>query len=442
MAAASKRPIGKSNFNARREGGKMTRFFVRRPAFLPVLATVLLAGSAVFLASQAADHPGQKFQILPGSLVKPYATPAVANESTDVPRPAGTVPEVPKGFVVSVFADNLSDARWMAVAPNGDVFLAEPTRAAGKITLLRDSNGDGKADSRFTFASGGFVYPHGLAFHDGYLYVGDLRGIWRIPYKDGQTAAGTPEKVTTKVADLRPQGGHVTRDIAFGPDGTLYLALGSRDNVSDFKPGAQVFKINPDGSMSEFASGIRNPVGIAVYPGTSTVYVTTNERDGLGDDLPPDYLTSVKPGGFYGYPFAYIGKNPDPVWGPKDPAKVAATITPDVLFHAHSAPTGLVFYTGTSFPADYRGDAFVSLHGSWNAGNPTGYKVVRVHFTNGKPDNGYENFATGFWNGIGGAGEPAKVWGRPVGLAVAKDGSLLIADDTANVVWRVAYTGK
>jgi len=398
----------------------------------------------------AADHPGQKFAISPASLAKPYATPGVANESSSIPRPAGTMPEVPQGFQVSIFAENLTDARWMAVAPNGDIFVAEPpggykAGAGGKITVLRDSNGDGKADQRFTFlpAAAGFSYPHGLAFHDGYLYVGDVRGIWRFRYADGQTSAGKPEKVTIKVADLAPKNGHITRNIAFGPDGGLYLALGSKDNISDYKPGAQVFKINADGSMSEFASGIRNPVGIAFAPGTNNLYVVTNERDGLGDDLPPDYLTSVKQGGFYGYPYAYIGKNPDPVWGAKDPGgKVASTITPDVLFHAHSAPTGLAFYTGSSFPAEYRNDAFVSLHGSWNDGNPTGYKVVRVHFVNGKPVNGYENFATGFWNGMGSAGQPAKVWGRPVGLAVAKDGSLLIADDVANVVWRVAYTGK
>jgi len=413
--------------------------------FSAVLAVTAMAAAAQISTAWAADHPGQRFQILPASLPRPYATPAAGNESSAIPRPAGVLPDVPRGFQIGIFADHLSDARWMAVAPNGDVFLAEPTDNGGKITILRDSNGDGKADQRFTFlpSSAGFVYPHGLAFHDGYLYVGDLRGIWRFAYKDGQTVAGAPEKVTTKVADLRPKGNHVTRDIAFGPDGALYLALGSRDNISDFKPGAQVFRINADGSMSEFASGIRNPVGIAFAPGTSTLYVTTNERDGLGDDLPPDYFTSVKAGGFYGYPYAYIGKNPDPVWGAKDPGgKIASTITPDVLFHAHSAPTGLAFYTGSSFPADFKGDAFVSLHGSWNAGNPTGYKVVRVHFINGKPDNGYENFATGFWNGMGAPGEPAKVWGRPVGLAVAKDGALLIADDVGNVVWRVTYTGK
>lgn len=409
----------------------------------------LLAAGAAPSATMAADHPGQKFQISPTSLAKPYATPAAGNEPSSIPRPAGTMPEVGKGFAVSIFAESLSSPRWMAVAPNGDIFLAEPgsdykARPGGKITVLRDTNNDGKADQRFTFlpAAAGFVYPHGLAFRAGYLYVGDVRGIWRFAYADGQTSAGKAEKVTTKLADLAAKNGHVTRNIAFGPDGGLYLALGSRDNISAYKPGAQVFKINADGSMSEFASGIRNPVGIAFAPGTNDLYVTTNERDGLGDELPPDYMTSVKQGGFYGYPYAYIGKNPDPVWGAKDRAKVASTITPDVLFHAHSAPTGLAFYTGSNFPADYKGDAFVSLHGSWNAGNPTGYKVVRVHFVNGKPVNGYENFATGFWNGMGNAGQPAKVWGRPVGLAVAKDGSLLIADDVANVVWRVRYTGK
>src|SRR5258706_6669585 len=359
----------------------------RHGLMISSMAAALMAAGAAW----AADHPGQKFQVSPASLAKPYATPAVGNESTTVPRPAGAMPEVPKGFAVSIFAENLTDARWMAVAPNGDVFLAEPPRdgggrEGGKITVLRDSNGDGKADKSFTFLSSGFVYPHGLAFHDGYLYVGDLRGIWRFPYKDGQTVTGTADKVTSKVADLRPRGSHVTRNIAFGPDGGLYLALGSRDDISDFKPWGQVFKINADGSMSEFASGIRNPVGIAFAPGTSTLYVATNERDGLGDDLPPDYLTSVKQGGFYGYPYAYIGKNPDPVWGAKDPGgKVASTITPDVLFHAHSAPTGLVFYTGSNFPAEYKNDAFVSLHGSWNAGNPTGYKLVPVHFLNCEP---------------------------------------------------------
>ncbi len=197
----------------------------------------LVAGLAAGGAAWAADHPGQKFQISPTALAKPYATPAAGNEPSTIPRPAGAMPEVGKGFAVSIFADALSSPRWMAVAPNGDIFLAEPggdykARAGGKITVLRDSNGDGKADQRFTFlpASAGFVYPHGLAFHGGYLYVGDVRGIWRFAYTDGQTTAGKPEKVTTKVADLQPKNGHITRDIAFATDGSLLLALGSRAN--------------------------------------------------------------------------------------------------------------------------------------------------------------------------------------------------------------------
>ena len=400
---------------------------------LVILGLVLAAGAAF-----AADHPGQRFLISPASLPKPYATPAVGNESTNIPRPPGTMPDVPKGFAVSVFAENLTNARWMAVAPNGDVFLAEPS--AGKVTLLRDSNGDGKADVSTSFI-GGMDQPHGLALHQGYLYVSDLRGVWRIPYKGGETMAmAAPQKVTNP-RNLRPRGNHWTRDIAFGPDDALYLGFGSRDNVSDFKPGAQIFRIDAAGNMSEFAGGIRNAVGLAFYPGSDTLFVSVNERDGLGDGLPPDYLTSVKPGGFYGYPYAYTGAHPDPDWGKKRPDMVAKSITPDVLFQAHSAPTGLVFYTGANFPAEYKNDAFVSPHGSWNSGQPTGYKVVRVHFQNGKPVGGYENFVTGFWDGAGGGDTPQRVMGRPAGLAIAKDGSLLIADDAANVIWRVRYTG-
>ena len=413
----------------------MTRQALLTSAFAAAFLPIFLIGGAAL----AVDRPGQKFQISPTSLAKPYATPGVGNGPDEVSRPANVQPEVPKGFAVSIFADRLDNARWLEVAPNGDVFLSEPS--SGKVTLLRDSKKTGRADQRFTFVNG-LARPHGLALHNGYLYVGDTEAIWRVPYKDGQTTAAAKPQRVTKAKDLAPSNGHWSRNIAFGPDGALYLALGSRDNISDYKPGAQVFKIGADGGLREFASGTRNPIGMAFQPGTNTLYVVSNERDGLGDALPPDYMTSVKPGGFYGYPFAYIGKNPDPVWGKRDPAKVAASITPEVLFQAHSAPTGLVFYTGANFPADYRGNAFVALHGSWNAGNPTGYKVVRVRFQNGKPVNEYENFATGFWNGVGKAGEPAKVWGRPVGMAVAGDGSLLIADDVANVVWRVTYTGK
>jgi len=197
--------------------------------------------------------------------------------------------------------------------------------------------------------------------------------------------------------------------------------------------------VNADGTLSQFATGIRNPVGIAFYPGTDELWVSVNERDGLGDGLVPDYLTHVEKGAFYGWPYAYIGAHPDPVYGPKRPDLVAKTKTPDLLFQSHSAPLGIVFYEGDQFPAEYRGDAFVSLHGSWNSSKPTGYKVVRVHFANGKPAGGYDNFVTGFRLDDS---NPAQVWGRPAGLAIARDGSLLIADDAGKAVWKVSYIGK
>jgi len=408
------------------------------------LGVMLLGGAGLCAAAATgAEHPGQKFHIDPDNLAPTPAYSRGGRGPKIIPRPDSVLPEVPKGFTVNLFAQGLTYARWLAVSPSGDVFVSEPDKDTGKITVLRDSHGDGKADQTFTYSASGFDHPHGLAFRGGYLYVGDLKGIWRIPYKNGDTAlTGTPERVTSKVDDLRPGPGHDMRDFAFGADGAIYIGVGARDNLSDFKPGAQVFKVNSDGSMREFASGIRNAVGIAVQPGTNNLYVAVNERDGLGDLLPPEYMTRVQDGDFFGYPYAFIGKHPDPLWGPKDPGgMIAKSKTPDVLFEAHTAPTGLTFYTGTQFPREYRGDAFVSLHGSIHAGQPVGYKVVRVHFVNGKPQNEYENFLTGFWDGSV-ADQRANVWGRPVGIAVAKDGSLLIADDQANVVWRVAYTGK
>jgi len=204
-------------------------------------------------------------------------------------------------------------------------------------------------------------------------------------------------------------------------------------------PLAAVSLVGTDGNLSPFATGLRNPVGIAFYPGSNALWVTVNERDGLGDDLPPDYFTHITQGDFFGWPYAYIGAHPDPDFGSKRPDLVAKTRTPDLLFQAHSAPLGLAFYEGGQFPADYKGDAFVALHGSWNSAKPTGYKVVRIKFKDGKPVGGYENFLTGFHLDDT---SPAQVWGRPVGLAVAKDGSLLVTDDAGKAIWRVAYTGK
>ncbi len=395
------------------------------------LVSILASGGA-----QAADVPGQQFSVSPASLPRPYATPAVDNSSQVVARPAGTVPKAPDGFVVSVFAADVPHARWMTVAPNGDVFLAEPD--AGKVVVLRPS-ADGTRAAKIATYARGFDRPHGLAIRNGALYVADVKSIWRLSYSDG-ALQGTGKR--THVADTTPARGvgHFTRDIVFDSKGDLFLAIGSRENLGeDALPYASVQKVNANGSLSTFASGLRNPVGIAFYPGTDDLYVTVNERDGLGDGLPPDYLTGIHQGDFFGWPYAYTGTHPDPDYGSKRPDLVARTKTPDVLFQAHSAPLGLVFYEGNQFPSAYRGDAFVALHGSWNSAHPTGYKVVRIKFANGRPQNSYENFVTGFWDG---STSPARVWGRPVGLAVAKDGSLLIADDAGNTVWRVAYKGK
>ena len=396
---------------------------------------VLLAGMG-FAGAAFADAPGMKHDIRMQDLPKPYATPAVDNSSRTVPRPANWLPQVPKGFTISVFASGLIDPRFLALAPNGDVFVTEP--GAGKITLLRDANGDRRADATYTFARG-FDRPHGVAFHDGALYVGDLNAVWKLGYTNGATMAGARTRITQQ--SFGGKNGHSTRDIAFGPDSTLYVAIGSAGNAETGDPPqrASVQKVKAGGTLSTYASGLRNPVGIVFQPGTKQMWVTVNERDGLGDDLPPDYATHVEAGAFYGWPYAYIGPRPDPSFGSKRPDLVAKTKTPDVLFQPHSAPLGLAFYEGSQFPAEYRGNAFVAFHGSWNSGHPHGYKVVRIHFAGGKPAGGYEDFVTGFWDG---KTSPAHVYGRPAGLLVAKDGSLLIADDSGRTVWWVAYTGK
>ena len=400
---------------------------------LGFLATALM-GSGTF-PGLAADQPGEHFSVLPQDMPKPFATPAVENSSKTIPRPAGALPAAPPGFTVSAFATGLADPRWMAVAPNGDVFLTEPT--PGKVVVLRDKTGAGHGQVMATFASG-FSLPHGLAFHDGALYVADLKAVYRLGYRDGALKALSKSRVTK--SSFGVQGGHFTRDIAFDSQGRLFLTIGSAENIGeDAPPRATVELVNPNGTLSTFVSGIRNPVGIAPYPGTDDMYVTVNERDGLGDGLVPDYFTRIQQDDFFGWPYAYIGPNPAPDYGSKRPDLVAKTKVPDLLFQSHSAPLGLVFYEGTQFPADYKGDAFVSLHGSWNSSKPTGYKVVRIKFANGRPVGGYDNFLAGFWDG---STSPAQVWGRPVGLVVAKDGSLLIADDTGNTIWRVAYTGK
>jgi len=397
-----------------------------------VVAALVLASAA----SATEDRPGQRFAVDPGRLAKPYATPNTYNTPEVVARPPGATLRVPPGFRASIFARGFEFPRWMTVAANGDVLLVDSD--AEQVIVLRDADGDGVAEFRSVLASD-FEQPHGIAVHGNYLYIADVYGVWRMPYRAGQTKPrGTLERVTPKGA-LGDKDGHWTRNIVFTPDGAGFLvAIGSHHNLAVEKPPrATIQAFNLDGSgQRTFASGLRNAVGIAYYPGTSDLYVVVNERDGMGDGLVPDYLTRVRLGEFYGWPYAYIGRNPQPGYAERRPDLVRKSRAPDLLFQSHSAPIGLAFYTGTQFPARYRGGAFVALRGSGNAAEPTGYKVVFVPFKDRRPVGHYENFATGWWA----AGtKTARVWGRPAGVAVAKDGSLLVADDTGDVVWRIAY---
>jgi glucose/arabinose dehydrogenase len=363
-------------------------------------------------------------------LPQPFATPSVRNAANIVSKPDGKQLEVPAGFTVSLFADNLDGPRTMMYAPNGDLFVAQSR--ADSVVILRDNG------TRFVYAKG-LRNVFGMAFHDGYLYLGRTDSIVRYKYKDGDTQAqGTPEKLV----DL-PTGGHSTRNIVFSRDGKkMYVAVGSASNKSDGEDPvrAAVNEYNADGTGHRvFASGLRNPVALTLQPSTDTLWVSVNERDTLGDDLVPDYITSLKDGGFYGWPYAYIGSNYDPEHKGKRPDLVQRAIVPDVLVGAHAAAVGLTFYTGTQFPQRYRNGAFVGLHGSWNRSKLAGYKVVFVPFQNGKPSGPPEDFLTGW---VINGGNPGTAWGRPVAPYVAKDGSLLVSDDGGNKIWRVQYAAK
>jgi glucose/arabinose dehydrogenase len=380
--------------------------------------------------------PGH-YDITPASLPPPAVAQGPRNFPNIVPRPTGANLTLPPGFTISEFAEgDLKKPRWMALAPNGDVFVAESEE--GRIRILRDTNGDGKVDERFEFARG-LSRPFGMAFWRDYLYVGNTDAVVRFKYKAGQIKA---EGEAEKIASL-PMNGyreHWTRNVLFSPDNSkLYVTVGSQSNVdAESDPlRAAISEYNPDGSGHKiYASGTRNPIGLAFYPGTRTLWAAVQERDLLGDDLVPDYLTSIRDGGFYGWPFSYTGSNEDPRRKGERPELVKKALVPDVLIQAHSAVLGLTFYTGRMFPAAYRGDAFLALHGSWNRSKRTGYKIIRVRFKNGKPVGGYDDFITGWMMGE----ESREVWGRPVGLLVLKDGSMLIADDGANKIWRVAYS--
>jgi glucose/arabinose dehydrogenase len=360
-------------------------------------------------------------------LPPPYTTPSAGNPPRVTAPPPGAALHVPPGFNIAVYASDLDDPRHMIVAPNGDVIVSEP--GAGKITILRDGK-------KFTFASN-LNNPYGLALHDRWLYIGNEDAIVRLPYSPGATRATSEPQ---RLAPL-PPGGHSTRGILFNHAGTkMYVSVGSASNVSSGEPPerAAILEFNPDGTGKRiFASGLRNPVGMAWEPTTGALWTAVNERDALGDDLVPDYVTDVRAGAFYGWPYAYLGQHEDPRRRGERPDLVARTIVPAVLVQAHSAALGIAFYQGNMFPAEYRGSAFVAFHGSWNRSRRTGYKIVRIPFRNGKPTGGYDDFVVGWMTDE----HSRNVWGRPVGVLVLGDGSLLISDDGAGKIWRLTYSG-
>lgn len=414
--------------------------------------------TAVDPASNPDQELGKRFLVKADSLPPPKSGPVAASRSLVIPY-AGQAPRVMEGFTVTPFITGLEHPRRLLVLPNNDVIVAE--QKTGYLTLLRDQDGDGRADFIQRYADD-FKAPYGLAYRDGFVLVADQEGIWRVPHVTGAVRAGRADQ--PKITDVPPEqrkpvpavygqemithkgvfgviAGHQNRHLAIDPKtGAMFVGVGSAGNIGvEPEVKASIQRFEPDGSNQiTFASGMRNPTTLAFHPATGELYAGVQERDGLGDNLPPDYLTRVEKGAFYGWPYAYIGPNPQPGFAHRAPEKVKATVVPDVLFQPHSSVLDLVFYDGEQFPAEYRGDAFVALKGSWNRSEPTGYKIVRVRFKDGKPDGSYENFITGFW--VSGQ-HRAEVWGRPAALAVMKDGSLLIADDTGGTIWRVSYTG-
>ena len=365
-------------------------------------------------------------------LPAPFATKSAGNPPEETKPPKGFLPTVPAGFKIDIFATDFNEPRWLTVGPNGkDIFLADTH--GGKIYILRlpaDGNGEGQKEEFLT----GLDEPFGIAFHEDYMYVGDTDAVLRYKFDPvNSKKLGDAEKIM----DL-PRRGHSTRAVAFSADGKhLFVSVGSQSNIdieSDTRRAA-VTICDPDGKNARlYGTGLRNPVGIAIEPKTGVLYTSVNERDGLGDDLPPDYFTSVKDGGFYGWPYSYIGKNVDPRVNPQKPELVAKAIIPDVLLGAHRAPLQFAFYTGKQFPAKYAGGVFLCEHRSWNRSQRAGYQVVFIPFKNGVPSGDPEPFMTGL------VPDPTKgnVNGRPVGVTVAPDGSLLVSDDGAQVVYRIS----
>jgi glucose/arabinose dehydrogenase len=418
----------------------------------PILAqSEPLTGSAAF-GDWRTDKPGLLRHIRPTDLPRPGATASSANISHVVSRPASAMPRVPAGFKVELLAEGLNGPRELRTAPNGDIFVAE-TRA-NRIRVLRLSE-DGSKIVRNEIYAAGLGRPFGIAFlqsdHPQWVYVANTDSVVRFRYRDGDLKAA--DKAETIVAELGT-GGHSTRDIVFTKDGRRMLvsvgsasndAEGLRSSPSDDEAAlgassgyearrADVLSFNPDGTDAKiFATGIRNCVGLAVHPATGDAYCSTNERDGFGDDLVPDYVTRVREGAFYGWPWFYIGSHEDPNHAGERPDLKDKVIVPDVLIQAHSASLGLTFYDGNAFPAEYHGDGFAAEHGSWNRSKRTGYKVIRIRTKDGVPTGEYQDFMTGF------VVSDSEVWGRPVGVTVTRDGALLVSEDGNGTIWRITH---
>lgn len=431
-----------------------------------VILSVILIVSAASCKNKSANYNNADTVINSGDqqvkLAAPYETKSVRNYCKVIGWPKGKTPIAPVGFKVSLYANGLDNPRNILVAANGDVFVAQANtqikgikkigasiigatksedlnKSANNIILLRDSNGDGVPDSKTVFLSN-LNQPYGMLILGNWFYVANTDGLWQYPYKAGQTRITGPGKMIVSL----PAGGynnHWTRNLRANAAGTkIYISVGSGTNdaekgLANEARRADILEINPDGTGERvYASGLRNPAGIDFQPGTNTLWTSVNERDELGDNLVPDYFTSVNEGGFYGWPYAYFGQHQDPRQKGKRPDLVKKAIVPDVSLGSHTASLGLAFYNGNKFPKEYLGGAFIGQHGSWNSSKLVGYKVVFVPFVNKKLTGQPHDFLTGF------IADPVKqeVYGRPVGIAIAKDGALLVADDSGNSIWRVS----
>jgi len=422
-----------------------------------VMAALAADGKPTVVTGQAAftdaahESPGVRRHLTVADLPAPAPDQSVDNGPMVVPRPANAWPQAPKGFKVDLYATGLDNPRLLRTAPNGDIFLAESE--TGKIRVFRGVGADGKPQQTSMFADG-LHQPFGIAFYPPgpnpqYIYIGDTDQIVRFPYKNGDMkASGKMENLTELPGGGRLRGGgHWTRDLIFSKDGTrLFASVGSHSNVddSDTHPEefhrADVLEFQPTGKFVKvYAYGLRNCVGEAINPITNELWCSTNERDALGNNLVPDYVTHVQEGGFYGWPWYYMGTNggvQDPRHKGKHPELQSKVITPDILVNPHFASLELLFYGGSQFPAEFKGDGFACEHGSWNRAQRSGYEVIRLPMKDGHATGEYEDFLTGFTVGNG------DVWGRPVGVTEAKDGSLFVSDDGSKSIWHVSYVGK